>query len=93
MIQGNVCECLNENRIAIQAFCPLDSWVIGFVDDFSIQLVKGFDMVAGKGDGDQNQICLPAFDILLNGMAGLGSQPCRRSDLGLPAQSVGIGES
>lgn len=42
-------------------------------------------MVAGKCDWDQQKISLPATDIVLNRITGLGPEPGLGSDLRLPA--------
>lgn len=89
---GNVCKCLDEDRVSVQALCPLDARAIGFMHNLQVQLIQGLDVVAREGNRNQKQIFLASFDIFLHRVACLGSEPCRRAHLRLPAQAVGVAE-
>lgn len=47
-------------------------------------------MVAGEGNRHQDNVGLPSLDVLLDRISRLGPEPCRRSDLRLPAEAVWV---
>lgn len=63
-----------------------------FANDLQIKLVKGFNMVGRKGNGDQNEILLALGNVSLHSVGRLRAQPRRRADLRLPAEAVWVTE-
>ena len=62
------------------------------VDDLPIQLVQRLDVVAGEGDGHEDQVGLALGHVVRDGVGGLGAEPGGGADLRLPAQTVGVAE-
>lgn len=89
---GNIGQSLDEDRVAVQAFRSLDSRAVCLVHDFQIQLIQGFNVVAGECDGHKNQIRLAALDVLHDSVLGLSTKPRLGADLRLPAQTPGVAE-
>ena len=48
-------------------------------------------MVAGEGDGDEDQVRLSRGDVVGYGVGCLRAEPGGRADLRLPAEPVGVG--
>lgn len=93
MLERHVRERANEDRAPVQALGALEPGrITHLVHDFLVDLVERLDVVAGEGDGDQDQVGLAALDVLGDGVAGLGAEPGRGSHLRLPAEAVGVGE-
>lgn len=89
----NICESLDEDRVTVHTLGPLDAWKVpGIFHHLEIQLVKGFNMVTGERNGHENDVGVPTLYIFLDSVACLGTKPGGRSDLGLPAQTVGVAE-
>lgn len=49
-------------------------------------------MVRCEGDGDEDNILVALFDVLYDGVLGLRAKPGGGTDLGLPAEAVGVAE-
>lgn len=92
VLMGNIGQGLDEDRVAIQTLCPLDARAVGFVHNLQVQLIQGLDVIAGKRNWHEDQVGLAALDIFHNSILRLGSKPCLRADLRLPAEAVGVAE-
>ena len=57
-----------------------------------IQLVQRLDMITRKRDRHQQDILLAQLCKALDGIRRLWALPCRGPDLGLPGESVRVGE-
>ena len=49
-------------------------------------------MIRRERDGHEDEVRLALFDVLGDGVGGLGAEPGRGADLRLPAEAVGVGE-
>ena len=85
MVASNVGQALDESGIPVQAFSPLDSRAICFLHDFQVQLVKGLNVVTGKGNRHEDQVRMTPFHIFHDGITRLSAEPSRRAHLRLPA--------
>ena len=57
---------------------------------FLIELGKRLDVVAGKGDGNDQDVLLPPGTQAADHLLGAGSEPTDRSDVRLLGQDIGV---
>lgn len=92
MLVGNVSEGLDEGGVPIQALGTLDARAVGLMHDLQVQLIQGLDMIAGEGNGHEDQVGMTTLDVLHDSVTGLGSEPCTGAHLRLPTQPVRVAE-
>jgi hypothetical protein len=90
VVAGNVCERPDEGGVAIQTLCPLNSGAVGLMHDFKVEFIERLNVIAGEGNRNKDQVRLAPFNIFLDRIARLGTQPGGWSDLRLPTKSVGV---
>lgn len=94
MRAGQIRKRLDEHGTPVQGLSTTDSAfgaeLVGFVDDFQVDLEERFDVVAGEGYRDEKEILLALLHEVGDGVGGLRAEPCRRSDLGLPDETVWV---
>lgn len=79
-------ERLDEHGAAVKAVHPLDSICVPtLTNDFNVKLVQRFNVIRGECDWNKNQVFLAFFDIVLDCVRSLRTQPSLRTDLRLPA--------
>lgn len=92
MLVSNIRQGLDEGRVAVQALSALDAGAVGFFHDLQIQFIESLNVIAGESNRHKDQVRVAALDILHDGIAGLGPEPCGGTNLGLPAQTVRVAE-
>ena len=91
---GQISQAANESHVAVQTFrtchSAVSSKLVCLVDDFLVNFEESFDVIRSEGNGDEDEILLALLDKVFDGIAGLGTKPCRWSDLRLPAETVRV---
>ena len=93
MRSGDLGERVDEHRAAVEALGARDAGTAGVADDLLVELEERLDVIAGEGDGDEQQIGLALGHVGRDGVAGLRAQPGGGADLGLPAEAVRVREA
>ena len=71
---GYVCQCLDENRGAIQTFRSFDRILMArLANNLFIKLIQRLDMVRCECYGNENEIFLALGDVFGHGVACLGA--------------------
>jgi hypothetical protein len=85
MFFGDISKRLNENWATIQRLGPFNRIrVTTFSNDFFIKFIQSLDVIRCECNRNEDQIGLTFGDVVGDRIRGLRSQPCRRSNLGLP---------
>lgn len=84
---------IHEQRTVIERFGPTNEADPGFSRHLAavldVELIKGFDMVGGKSDGNQEDRRFAQSAQALDGLLGLGAEPRQGAHFRLPNQAVG----
>lgn len=92
VVPCNISESPDKGWVAIQALGTFDTGTVRFLHDFEVQLVESLDVIAGEGDGYEDQIRMSPLHIFHHSVTRLSSEPRRGANLRLPAQAVRIAE-